>query len=379
MQKIVDNEDGTLSIGKSRFLIRQEPRGCREKVWIHDEDNNRQAINYRGSNCLIKFNRNDVSCENYGEVLYYAYLKSCGARCTKYELAELCQQVDGEVIKHDCVICPSYMHRPSEYEFSGYELQRYQYFYKSENGKMLSPNTVTSYVNCVRDLMCHPNEEMIRHIKIDLVKMAFFDYITGQTDRHWENVAFIFRNEEMGTQMVEALRLASSFDNGCCFLFKRKEQALITIANQLRVAKKLNNIDKYMEILETISEKTAPCMGIITSFYNYPETYEKEYSVKLEMNRPKNWEQVFLNELCFAISKDPELKKFFKNKENFKLDKAREVLKEQGDVIPEDLIFLAGEIVDYRVAQVYRILEKYNRNELTEYLDLYSGELENEK
>lgn len=89
MQRIIDNGDGTIKMGKSTYNVSREPRGCREKIWIHDSDNNRQATNYRNSNLLIKFNRNDVSCENYGEILYYAFLKSCGARCTKYELAEL--------------------------------------------------------------------------------------------------------------------------------------------------------------------------------------------------------------------------------------------------------------------------------------------------
>ena len=374
MQKIVDNQDGTLSMGKSTYTIRREPRGCREKIWIHDEDPNRQAINYRNSNCLIKFNRNDVSCENYGEILYYAFLKSCGARCTKYELASLYNYEDGKVIKHDGVICPTYMHRPREFEFSGYELQRYQNLYNPEADKPLAPNTVVGYIQCVRDLMLAPKEEMIRQIKIDLIKMAFFDYVTCQTDRHWGNVSFIFRAEELGNYSVEALRVASSYDNGCCFLFKRKEQALKTIANQLKVAQKLNNTDRYMGIMENISDKCVPCLGIITSLYQNPACDGEDYPFKLEPKDEENWEQTFLNELCFAISKDEDLKKFFRNKKTFKLDNAREVLEHQGDTIPEELMYLASEIVDYRVEQVFRTLEKYKYSESQ---NLIGEEMEN--
>ena len=203
MQKIIDNSDGTVNMGRSTYCVSRESRGCREKIWIHDCDENRQATNYRNSNLLIKFNRNDVSCEDYGEVLYYAFLKSCGARCTKYELAELCEYVDGQEIKHSGVICPTYMHRKNEFEFSGFELQRYQTLSKSKDNALTEPNTMCDYIKCIKDLMMDPKEEMLNQIKKDLIIMAFFDYITCQTDRHWGNVSFVFRAQEVGDILLK--------------------------------------------------------------------------------------------------------------------------------------------------------------------------------
>lgn len=376
MQRIIDNGDGTIKMGKSTYNVSREPRGCREKIWIHDSDNNRQATNYRNSNLLIKFNRNDVSCENYGEILYYAFLKSCGARCTKYELAELCEYDGEQEIKHSGVICPTYMHRENEFEFSGLELQRYQSLFKSSENKKTEPNTISEYIECIRDLMMDPKEEMLNQIKKDLIIMAFFDYITCQSDRHWGNVSFVFRAQEIVGHFSESLRVASSYDNGCSFMFNRKMQALETIASQLKVAKHLKDTDRHTSILERISNKSVPCLGIKTSVYNPPVGEGDDYPSKLQLNCDENWEEAFLNELCAEIIKDKQLVEFFRNKDLFKIDNARPILEEQGDIVPEPLMYLAGEIVDYRADLVFKTLEKYKNSEL---LGLKSEELRNGK
>lgn len=147
-------------------------------------------------------------------------------------------------------------------------------------------------------------------------------------------------------------------------MFKRKRQALETIANQLKVAKHLKDTDRCTAILENISNKSLPCLGIVTSAYNSPTEECDEYPSKLQLNHNENWEEIFLNELCAEIVKDRQLVEFFSNKELFSLDNARQVLDEQGDSIPEPLMYLAGEIVDYRVEQVFQTLEKYKKSEL---------------
>lgn len=365
MQTIYDNGDGTCTMGGKQYDVAEELRGCRPKMWLHYKDPNGHTF-FRTSHVLMKYSRNDVSCENYGEVLYYAFATSVGARCTKYELAKFHQIVDGKVVERECVICPTYFHKAHECEYSSYDLQRYCYLTPNCSNLNLQPNTVESLVSCASVLMDHPNVGMLRQCKRDLVKMAFLDYITGQTDRHWLNTTFIYRSDVYDNKTSEALRVASSYDNGCCFLFKRKEQALKTIANQLRVAKKTGDREKYNEILDNIAKKTAPCLGIYTSFYDDPDTFDRERPEKLSINRPDNWEEIFINELCAEIKEDSELRKFFRFKSKFSLSGAKDVLKAQGDTIPEDLMFLAGEIVDFKVSRVYeklgRVLAEENNN-----------------
>lgn len=355
MQIIYDNGDGTCTMNGKQYSVTLEPRGCRPKLWLHYIDPNGHTF-FRTSHVLVKYSRNDVSCENYGEVLYYAFATSVGARCTKYELAKFHQIVDGEEVVRECVICPTYFHKAHECEYSGYDLQRYCYLSPNNSNLNLEPNTVESLVSCASMLMDHPNAEMLRQSKRDLIKMAFLDYITGQTDRHWLNTTFIYRADEYDMKTTEALRVASSYDNGCCFLFKRKEQALRTIASQLRVAKKTGDQEKYREILENIAKKTAPCLGVYTTFYDAPDSFDRERPEKLTINRPDNWEEIFISELCEEIKKDSELRKFFKDKKKFNLNGAKEVLRAQHDDIPEDLLYLAEEIINFKVERVYEKL-----------------------
>lgn len=362
---VYDNDNNTYSDGQSIYNIKLDSRGIREKLWLHDQDIIKQAKDYSNSNYMVKYNRNDNTCEVYGEILYYAFLKSCGANCTKYELAQLSQTVNGVEITHHGVICPTYKNNRNEFDFSGYDLFRYYNLSKIDNSGNLPINTIASYIKCVKSLGFADDEDTIRQIKRDLIKMTFFDYVTYQTDRHWENIAFILNSEKQENKNGSNVRVASSFDNGCCFLFKRKEVGLNTISNQLRVAKKHNDTLTYSAIIDQISNKCVSYLGIKTSMCSYSIDDYDIYQPRLKVSAVDNWEQIYLNELCYAISKDEELSQFFKDKELFKIDNARKVLESQGDTVPEPLMYLANELVNHRVNQVYKTLEKYTNSELS--------------
>ena len=216
MLHIKQNSDKTVTINERVYKTSEELKGVRDKFWI-DAVTPYSTSAYGASHILVKFNRNGLSCEDYGEVLYSALARSAGFRCTEYQLVEFVDK-QGNLIQG--VACPSYKRNDKEFDISGYDLQRFQHALSPDKPD-IPYNTVDSYIQCMKECMNLPNETMLQYLEEDLIKIAFFDYICGHTDRHWDNISFVYNKSAMFLRNLRSTDTVTS-KPGTHYQFPRK-------------------------------------------------------------------------------------------------------------------------------------------------------------
>ena len=358
MLHIKQNSDKTVTINERVYKTSEELKGVRDKFWI-DAVTPYSTSAYGDSHILVKFNRNGLSCEDYGEVLYSALARSAGFRCTEYQLVEFVDK-QGNLIQG--VACPSYKRNDKEFDISGYDLQRFQHALSPDKPD-IPYNTVDSYIQCMKECMNLPNETMLQYLEEDLIKIAFFDYICGHTDRHWDNISFVYNNHKTMHGSYEAIRVADCYDSGCSFMLKRKREAVTTYANELKSAKKSGDMEKYESICQKLSEKAIPKFGITTSMSE--KTYQRdndfpEYPKFLGPTTDPNWEENFLDELCAKIADNPRLSTFIiSNRQKFTIENANRLAQLEGNEIPDDILMVAGAMVDTRLKTFEKHMDRY--------------------
>lgn len=342
------------------YLVVDDYRGVREKFWIVEVDRNGQ-IKENGKSKLFKYNRNEVSCENWGEIFANAVANEIGVDCVKYEQANLYSK-NGELITTG-VICDSYKENMNSLEYSGFSIQSRvaNHLFDNFNGQTISNiNTVVGFTECISDIFDGVlSEEEIQSIKNELTKQAIFDFVLAQTDRHWFNTTFLIDDVDGNLQVSKA----SAYDNGCCAYLKRKESSIEGMS------KEIGKAGKDSPYLTNKLEQYCPMFGFSTSTV---ELDQKNLS-KLIIPDAEKGREIFLTEICNEIATNPEIAIFFKSlvtriqSKNF-IPKILGKLAERGEEPPIYVTKMVKDVMEHQVDVIndflHIMLNQLNDNEM---------------
>ena len=101
------------------YFIEDEARGIRDKFWMKRLPSKFLPEDKKNIHMLFKYNRNDQSCEDWGEVFASRIAKQTGVPVVDYYLCEY----DNNKEKGKGVLCGSYFESDKQYEMSAHALQ----------------------------------------------------------------------------------------------------------------------------------------------------------------------------------------------------------------------------------------------------------------
>ena len=293
-----------IEIDNRIYYRRENPIGVREKFWIIKERSPIFNEPMMSTNMLFKFNRNDVSCEDYGEVILSQVAMLTNMNCVEYYSAKFYK--DGEEYKG--VLCGSYKRTNEENEISGYALQNIltSLEYDEKTGKAnKSINTVYGFLSDLdATIIVSPYRELyLETIKSGLLKQCVMDFDFAQTDRHWLNTTFL----EFAKDNKYSIRKAGCYDNGCIAFLKRKKAALKTITSQIK--------GDYLNSprMHELMHKYCPMFGVKTSTVciDVDRANKTGYPEKLKLLPGEKSKEVFIDELTNQILHNGELAAFY--------------------------------------------------------------------
>ena len=364
----VEFDDKTyIEVGDRLYDRKVNPVGVREKFWAVRRGKNPLIQEPpKVTDLLFKFNRSAITNEDYGEVIASKFQRLCGLKSVEYIT---CKFTDIDGVDHYGVMCGSFKKDNSEIGTSGYRLQtQYTDFdFDKKTGKPgKAINTVYSFLRDL-DLLLedHPYKDLfLEDIKIGLLMQALIDFLLAQTDRHWLNTEFIenFNNNSY------SVRKAHTYDSGCIAFLKRKREAIKTFASMIK--------KDYLNapIMHTLMDKYCPMFGIKTCLVKIDTKKAEKYCEveKIDVDNSKANQKAFLSELTDEILNNPDLAYFYiKLKENFKYDKKTklldlsmlfEVLKRNGEEIPDEIREMVTAVVNYQLNEIERELSKKINN-----------------
>ena len=295
--KLEERENEKLvSLNAKMYAFVEEPRGVREKFWLIQAKSKFFKVNLKDSNILFKYNRNDVSCENWGEIIACRVAKQIDLPCVDYFLAEY--EHNGSV--DFGVACGTYKRNENEIELSAHDVQ-IMYSDYVEN-----INTVDDIVNKLITIVPEDKDSRFYYqsLRNSMIKQCIFDFILAQTDRHWFNTTFLAYSREN----VFNIRMAESYDNGCIAFLKRKISAIEGISRE--ILKQGKSSVRLHELLD----EYVPMMGITTSTVQLNKSKGEDELKKLKVVKSRR--DVFLNELTNEILTNPEIAVFYANLKN---------------------------------------------------------------
>jgi len=296
-----------LEINDRVYQRKENPIGVRQKFWIVRGEGKLIEESPYETNILFKYNRNDVSCEDSGEVISSRFYRRIGLKAVEYYFARY-HRKDGTTV--DGVVCGSFKKNKHEIETSVYTLQTSytDFAFDPKSGKANKEiNTVNGIMEDLRFLAGDNKRllDMLPAINYTLDKQCLLDFIFAQTDRHWLNTSFLeyFSNGEYG------IRTAKCYDNGCIAYLKRKKQALVTIMNQV----KGDYIDSPR--MAELMQNYCPMFGYSTSTVDIDvDRYNKVgHPQKLKLKDPKKYRAIFIDEMAERILVNPEMAFFYRN------------------------------------------------------------------
>lgn len=313
LHKETVNEEPCIKLHDRLYSFEEDVRGIREKFWLvrsggrfsryHNEP-------VKSTHILFKFNRNNVSCEDWGEIYASAIARMMGVPCVEYYSAQLYDE-DNSFLGNG-VVCGSYKKHLKEVEYTGFDLQNLHLslIYDECEGKRIDKlNTVDGFIESIKDVFSgRVNEEDLQKIRNDLIKQAIFDYLLAQTDRHWLNTTFLAT--DMGG--VLTLRKADCYDNGCIALLKRKMSAIEGMS------KEIGKLGKDSPYLKSQLDNYCPMFGMSTSTVVIEDRTGNKGLDRLKVVDPKKSKEIFLDEIAEEILINPEIAVFFKKLESMR-------------------------------------------------------------
>lgn len=352
------------------YSLLEDVRGARPKFWIKRSEPKR--VNYEEPNdenmILVKFNRNGVSCEDWGEIIASAVARKTEVPCVDYYSALIIEE-DGSELGRG-VACGSYKRSKNETEISGFNLQSMHknLVYDNCRGRQVQGlNTVDGFIDAIQhvfDGKLNPNE--VESVRNDLLKQAIFDFVLGQTDRHWLNTTFLVwkdKNENFH------IRKAECYDNGCIAMAKRKAIAIEGMS------KEIGSLGKDSPYLRTQLEKYCPMMGIKTSLVYIDDKSKSGNVERVRIVNPRENKKIFLKELANEIIQNPEIAVFYKLLESKissgdLLSRVTKDLQASGDCPPDFMLKMVGDVMGHQVGE----LDRYVRRTLNEVNQKYEEE-----
>lgn len=349
------------------YTFLQEARGVREKFWLVRTGQKR--VNYEEpiypSQILFKFNRNSVSCEDWGEIISSLVARHIDVPCVQYYSASLSDEDGNDIGKG--VMCGSYKHSSKEVEFSAFSLQSLykNLTYDNYHGEKVDGlNTVDGFLSAIKGVFGDkvPQEELTS-VRNDLLKQAIFDFVLAQTDRHWLNTTFLVCQEDNGQTHI---RKSACYDNGCISMFKRKSSAIEGMSREI------GSLGKDSPYLKERLSSYCPMMGVKTSLVGIDNQVRQGSIEKIKMLDPKHDKKVFLNELSLQIVNNPEIAHFYINLENMVNDGSlfkyiESDLSRSGDNPPAHIIKMVEDVIGHQVgqlsAEVHRVINLINSDE----------------
>jgi len=202
----------TLEVKKNRNIRSTETLSLTRCITSGVETKFWTKIN--GEDYLFKASR-DKSPTDIGEV-FYAYL----CKLLNMPSLEICfctGKSNALSPKLNGVASKSYLTNDVVSAYSCKEISDFNYYYSFKN----NDDTVLSSKRDVEAIMQHLNKfAEINNLVVDkdveknLKEMICLDILTGQIDRHFQNIEFLEYKDKDGNNR---LRMAPAFDNGRCF------------------------------------------------------------------------------------------------------------------------------------------------------------------
>lgn len=359
------NGERCVSLHGMLYSLRDDARGIRDKFWL--KRTGHKNINYsefvRDTRILFKYNRNKVSCENWGEVIASLVGSHSHTVCVKYSSAQLFDE-EGNFVGEG-VVCPSYKTR-DEVEVSGFSLQSSykNLVYDNCRGKSIDGlNTINGFVEALKNVYGDKvYAEDIEQVRNDLLKQAIFDFVLAQTDRHWLNTTFII-SKDKSPGGKRHLRKAACYDNGCISMLKRKESAIQGMSREI------GKQGKDSPYLDSLLKDYCPMMGIRTSTVAIDVNHKKGGLERLKVVSPEEGRKNYVHELALEIVNNPEVAPYYLEfdhmvKDGSLMKKICKDLELSGDMSPGYILKMVGDVMGHQVeelsSEIRRVIQQIN-------------------
>ncbi len=381
-----------VSTSKFAPVIKTSSRGVNPKFWIHIERPPQKGeapitTKLKGKDFLVKSNRSIY--DGIGEVLYYLVCDQVGYghRCVHVRQATIVRP-EKDTKKYpdgfsydDGVIAPSYIKRsygdnPRVISGKSFINERADYIFENRYGEQVSrAHTLANYLealNFYRESKYFGEDvEIFNNIERRLKFMCLVDYLTCQSDRHWENVEFLLVNEIVNPNEKDpekfvykkVLKLAHYYDNSHVFNLHTKGRTL-TLGEMLQNIYKLKNPAVVQEKLDRSMEYFRPSCEVVPMFGIVTPTYESTFKdfgegrqECISLSKDKEKLNIFLQELAQLLISDPQMMADYQKLKQINYE---ELLRENFDQaeIPESMITAIKFISDARVTMLDQALEQ---------------------
>jgi len=330
------------------FTSVDNKKGANAKFWINNANISDKDL------LLFKTSINDPAkgkrASYYGELVVDLICHFTGFPHTSYYPCKVIK-VDGTELEG--TLSPNYKDKDCDLEFSVDNIKsRFEkYMYDNNNG-MVPPiplNTVYGYIAQI-DIMygqfMQPGK--LEEIKNYLLMLALLDFVTMQIDRHGGNICMQFDSKK---GIGSSIQYIPAFDSECICGF---DDDLIKVLQRARDYKARTATGSTAPFEKTAaSKKQAPLLGIRTSIVELTSN-GMMVSRKYKDGESSNIE-IITKELVDELLINPELMDFYKKLKNLKL---QELMESLGGYFPEEIIYLATNLFEYRIKMLEQELKK---------------------
>jgi len=328
-----------VTLGEKVYSFAEELRGVRQKFWLVCEDGKFIKIPMKYKHILFKYNRNEVSCENWGEIYASRIAKQIGVPCVEYHLASF--EENGKTSMG--VLCSTYKKNENEIEATVYDVQT------MFGEKVNNINTVENIMENIMYVIPENQDKKFyySYLRNSLIKQCIFDFLLAQTDRHWFNTTFLLYSNDNTFN----IRKSECYDNGCVAFLKRKYAAIEGISREIKVQ------GKNSQRLHDLLKDYVPMMGIKTPTVELNQDKDITEVEKLKVKRETR--EVFLDELTNEILNNPEIAEFYiAAKEYLNVKLVTELLKKEKTPPPKPVADMIELVVGYQLNVIETLLNE---------------------